>query len=186
MRSADSEVRKANPASEGTSIAVPTEDAKPRAADPVEAPPVANRPGFQLGEPAAPAINQVSSQIAPPFGKEETQVGGNQPPRRPPVDAISSSPEEPEPNKKGARPPSLDIEEFIREVEETKRGAKTKRQIISLGDDIKELANRGVPIGKIYDGLKRRNLVSCSRSRFGEICAELFPELFDSAGRRNA
>ena len=159
---------------------------KARAVDPIGSSAPHYRPGPVLAEPSAPKPSQASAQAERSTDRQEPQSGGNQPPRRPPADAISSASDEPEPEKKRTQPPLLDIEEFIREVEESKRGAMTRRQIISLGDYIKELANCGVPIGPIYKGLKKRGLVSCSRSRFGELCCELFPDIFGSAARRNA
>ena len=147
--------------------------------------PPLSRPGVQTVAPFLPTESQVSCQTNRPSAKEETQTAGRYPPRLPPTATVASCPEEPKLGE-SVPPPLLDIEEFMREVEERKRGAKTMREIKSLGDYIQELLQRGVPLGPIYEGLKRRGLVSCSRSRFGEICAELFPDLFGSTGRRNA
>jgi hypothetical protein len=159
---------------------------KARAVDPIGSSSLQHRPGPVLTEPFNPPAHQASAHVERATTKEETQTGGNEPPRRPPSNAISSAPDGPEPVKRGAQPPHFDIEEFIREVEENKRGAKLRQEIKCLGDEIKELANRGIPIGPIYKGLKRRELVTCSQSRFGEICGELFPDLFGSSARRNA
>ena len=156
------------------------------AVDPVGSSPPQHRPGHGLAEPSIPKPIQTSAQVERSTDRQELQSRGNQPLRCPPADAIASAPDEPAPEKKTTQPPLLDIEDFIRDVEESKRGAKTRRQIISLGDDIKELANRGVSIGSIYKGLKTLELVSCSQSRFGELCGELFPDIFGSAARRNA
>ena len=141
-------------------------------------------PRVQPANTLPPTESQASLQANRPAAKAETPAGGEYPPRLPPAVAVASCPEEPKRYER--MPPPLDIEEFIRDVEERKRGAKTMREIRSLGDFIKEVAQRGVPLGKIYEGLKRKDLVSCSRSRFVELCAELFPDLFGSAGRRNA
>lgn len=154
-------------------------------ADSAQTSPPLHRPGLQMNTPVDPTASQASSQANPSSANGETQTGGGYPPRRPPTDVAASCPEQPK-RGEGMQPPPLDIEEFIREVEERKRGAKTMREIKSLGDDISELVQRGVPLGPIYEGLKRRGLVSCSRSRFGELCVELFPALFATTGRRNA
>ena len=142
-------------------------------------------PGVQPAQPLPPTESQASMQANRSAAKAETPAGGGYPPRLPPAVANANCPEEPK-RREGIQPSPLDIEEFIREVQERKRGAKTMREIKSLGDYIRELVHRGVPLGPIYEGLKRRDLVSCSRSRFGEICAELFPDLFGPADRRNA
>jgi hypothetical protein len=156
------------------------------AADPIGSSPPQYRPGPVSAEPITPKPSQASAQVEHSTDRQEPQAGGNQQLRRPRVDVVSSASEEPELEKRRTQPPLLDIEEFIREVEENKRGAKLKQEITDLGDYIKELANRGIPIGPIYKGLKRRELVSCSQSRFGELCGELFPDLYGSAARRNA
>lgn len=143
------------------------------------------------GNPIDPAGEGVD--ISQPAGPAEvaTRDGGAVPPGLQPAPVVASCPEEPKPTPSpmpsdDAPPPLLDVEEFIREAEDRKRGAKTMREIKALADYIRQLHQRGVPFGAIHRGLKERGLLTCSRSRFEEICAHLFPDLFDPERRGNA
>lgn len=151
----------------------------------------AARPSVVAGNPIDPASG--GAAIFPPAGPAEvaTQAGGAVPPGLPPAPVVASCPEEPKPTPRptpsdNTPPPLLDVEEFIREAEDRKRGAKTLREIKALADSIRQLRQRGVPFGAIHRGLKERGLVTCSRSRFDEICDDLFPDLIDSKRRGNA
>lgn len=129
------------------------------------------------------AISQLAGQA-----KVSTQAGGAIPPGLPPAPVVASCPEEPKPTpgrSEGVQPPLLDVEEFIREAEDRKRGAKTMREVKALADYIRQLRQREVPFGAIHRGLKERGLVTCSRSRFDEICENLFPDLIDPKRRSN-
>jgi hypothetical protein len=110
----------------------------------------------------------------------ETAPNGGIPPKGPPASTVASSAQEPR-RPGGTEPPPFDVEEFVREAEDRKRGAKTVREISALGSSIRQLRERGVPFGAIHRGLQERNLVSCSRSRFDELCAALFPDLIGKA-----
>ena len=145
---------------------------------------VAHNPWDLAGEGLAPSQPPRPAEVA-------TQAGGAVPPGLPPRPVVASSPEEPKPTPRptpsgNAPPPLLDVEEFIREAEDRKRGAKTMREIKALADSIRQLRQRGVPFGSIHRGLKERGLLTCSRSRFDEICANLFPDLLDPKRRGSA
>lgn len=148
-------------------------------------------PTARPSEVAPKSTNPADEELAlsQPAGPTEvtTEAGGAVPPGRPPASVLASSPEEPKPRPSdGAPPPLLDVEEFIREAEDRKRGAKTMREIKALAEYIREIRERGIPVASIHAGLKEKGLVTCSRSRFDEICAELLPDLFEPKRRRNA
>ena len=88
---------------------------------------------------------------------------------------------------RSAKPPLTSTKGSFRKLRPKARAAKTLRE------DIDPLAGchrtvssiRGVPFGAIHRGLKERALISCSRSRFDEICADLFPDFFKPSRRGN-
>ena len=159
-------------------VALPVASAPTRPLTVAPNPGVPASVGLALSQPARPA-------------EVMTQAGGAVTPGVPPRPVVASGPEEPKPAPKptpsdNAPPPLLDVEEFIREAEDRKRGAKTMREIKAMADSIRQLRQRGVPFGSIHRGLKKRGLLTCSRSRFDEICANLFPDLLDPKRRGSA
>lgn len=162
------------------------------------------------------AERPLAAQASQPQPAAQTEAGGMQPPIRPPAPTIAASSGEPRPRptptpsqdglplapppvkhavdlqpkpapkiENGYSPP-FDVEEFVREAEDRKRGAKVMREVKSLEQEIRAVQRRGVPCSAIHRGLKKRGLVTCSHTRFGDVCSELFPDIFGKPRSRNA
>lgn len=143
--------------------------------------PVSTSPSEHVPPRAADSRSRETISASP---ERKTEAGHGAPPRLPPASEALACPDEPDRSNRSKKPP-LDIEAFVQEAEDRKRGARTLQEIRSLADDIKQLHERGVPFGAIHRGLKERALISCSRSRFDEICADLFPDLVKPSRRGN-
>lgn len=78
----------------------------------------------------------------------------------------------------GGEPPlQIDVGEFLAEAAAERRGAKFKREVLQVEREIRAVWGQ-VPAGSIHRGFAKRGLITCGRSRFDELCKELFPDLF--------
>jgi len=138
--------------------------------------------------PPEPGLPSREPNVDLPGLMTDTGAAGGKPPTRPPVQPSPAADTPPKPTAKPTevKLPKLpfDMDEFVREAEEHKRGATVMREVKALEDVIRDLHRRGVPLGAIHRGLAKREMVGCSRTRFGEVCGELFPDIFGKHRRR--
>ena len=70
--------------------------------------------------------------------------------------------------------PVVDPQELIRAYEARKRGSDARREILALEGPIKTALAAGVPLGPLHRLLQERQLVSVKKTRFVDLCTEMF------------
>lgn len=132
---------------------------------------VAGPPSAPKGQPSAtgllqPAIegHEGASSAKPGTPVMEPTFGGegNKRPPAPPI--IFEDPE--------------DLPEFLDDLEREVRGAETKRQVRSVEPYVRAAREKGIPIGRIFDGLAKRHKITIGKTQFDKVCRSEFPDLF--------
>ena len=136
-----------------------------------------------LSIPPEPENSRATQPITEPRPPLPPQPSGIKPPGPPSPPSTTASEEEstmpkPPQKKEEAQDPPFDLEEFIKEAKEHARGAAVTREIKALEQEIRHLLPR-IPLIAIHRGLDKRELISCSHTRFGEVCRQLFPDAFE-------
>lgn len=166
----------------------------PLEAQPAVTTPMARRNLMQSGEPQPGASTTAPARTAPgqehrhdgtaPSSQTSTRGNGE---RKPPAAEIglADSPQN------GARPasdpgggsegsssepkkPIVDAQEIIRAYEAKRRGSDARRQILALEDTIRTALTAGVPLGPMHSLLHERKLIAIKKTRFVDLCTELF------------